>query len=41
MSNPSPLEEIFFAALEMGSAEKRTAYLEEACAGEAIQAGTR
>jgi serine/threonine protein kinase/tetratricopeptide (TPR) repeat protein len=34
-SNPSPLEEIFFAALEKSSAQERTSYLEEACAGDA------
>jgi serine/threonine protein kinase len=35
MSNPSPLEEIFFTALEKGSAEERSSYLEVACAGDA------
>jgi WD40 repeat protein/serine/threonine protein kinase len=34
MNEPSPLEAIFFAALEKGSAEERAAYLDEACAGD-------
>src|SRR5438477_8482061 len=34
MNNPSPLEAIFFAALEKGSAQERAAYLDEACAGD-------
>jgi serine/threonine protein kinase/Flp pilus assembly protein TadD len=33
MNNPSPLEAIFFAALEKGSRQERAAYLDEACAG--------
>jgi hypothetical protein len=32
MNDPSPLEAIFFAALEKGSPEERVAYLDEACA---------
>src|SRR5207244_11884903 len=34
MNNASPLEAIFFAALEEGSPEERAAYLDEACAGD-------
>ena len=34
MNNPSPLEAIFFAALEKGSPQERAAYLDEACAGD-------
>jgi hypothetical protein len=34
MSNPSPLEAVFFAALEKGSLGEREAYLDEACAGD-------
>src|SRR5439155_7486947 len=34
MDNPSPLEAIFFAALEKGSPQERAAYLDEACAGD-------
>src|SRR5205823_2875212 len=34
MTNPSPLEAIFFAALEKGSPQERAAYLDEACAGD-------
>src|SRR5262245_50122459 len=34
MNNPSPLEAIFFAALEKGSPQERTAYLNEACASD-------
>src|SRR5262249_8233797 len=34
MNHPSPLEAIFFAALEKGSPEERAAYLDEACAGD-------
>src|SRR5262249_55376475 len=30
----SPLEAVFFAALEKGSAEERQVYLDEACAGD-------
>ncbi len=33
MSNPSPLESIFFAALEKRSLAERAAYLDEVCAG--------
>jgi tetratricopeptide (TPR) repeat protein/serine/threonine protein kinase len=33
MSNPSPLESIFFAALEKQSSAERKAFLDEACAG--------
>jgi len=33
MSTPSPLESIFFAALEKQSADERRAFLDEACAG--------
>src|SRR5262245_19894145 len=33
MSNPSPLESIFFAALEKHSAAERDAFLDQACAG--------
>ena len=32
MTTPSPLEAIFFAALEKGSSAERAAYLDEACA---------
>jgi eukaryotic-like serine/threonine-protein kinase len=35
MSNLSPLEAIFFAALEKGSLQERAAYLDEACVGDA------
>jgi hypothetical protein len=31
MSTPSPLETIFFAALEKGSPAERASYLDEAC----------
>src|SRR5262249_13410958 len=34
MNNPSPLEAIFFAALEKGSPQGRAAYLDDACAGD-------
>jgi tetratricopeptide (TPR) repeat protein len=34
MNDPSPLEAIFFAALEKGSPQERAACLDEACAGE-------
>jgi WD40 repeat protein/serine/threonine protein kinase len=34
MDYPSPLEDLFFAALEKGSAKERAAYLDEACAGD-------
>jgi serine/threonine protein kinase len=34
MNNPSPLEAIFFAALEKGSPQERATYLDEACAGD-------
>jgi WD40 repeat protein/serine/threonine protein kinase len=34
MNHPSPLEEIFFAALEKGSPPEREAYLDAACAGD-------
>jgi eukaryotic-like serine/threonine-protein kinase len=34
MSHPSPLEAIFFSALEKGSLPERAAYLDGACAGE-------
>src|SRR5262245_61500214 len=34
MNHPSPLEAIFFAALEKGSPQERAAYIEEACAGD-------
>ena len=33
MNDPSPLEAIFFAALEKGSPQERAAYLDEASAG--------
>src|SRR5262245_51244256 len=33
MNDPSPLEAIFFAALEKGSPQACAAYLDEACAG--------
>src|SRR5207253_9210144 len=35
MNHPSPLEAIFFAALEKGSPQERAAYLDAACAGDA------
>src|SRR6516164_776086 len=34
MNDPSPLEAIFFAALEKGAPQERAAYLDEACAGD-------
>jgi eukaryotic-like serine/threonine-protein kinase len=34
MNDPSPLEAIFFVALEKGSPEERAAYLDEACASD-------
>src|SRR5262245_53661634 len=34
MNDPSPLEAIFFAALEEGSPQGRAAYLDGACAGD-------
>lgn len=34
MTHPSPLEAVFFAALEKGSPQERAAYLDEACAGD-------
>src|SRR5262249_32169073 len=34
MNDPSPLEAVFFAALEKGSPQERAAYLDEACAGD-------
>jgi eukaryotic-like serine/threonine-protein kinase len=34
MNNPSPLEAIFFAALEKGSQQERAAYLDLACTGD-------
>ena len=34
MNDPSPLEAIFFAALEKGSGQERAAYLDLACAGD-------
>src|SRR5947209_6313297 len=34
MNSVSPLEAIFFAALEQGSPEERAAYLDGACAGD-------
>jgi serine/threonine protein kinase/Flp pilus assembly protein TadD len=34
MNNPSPLEAIFFAALEKGSPQERAAHLDQACAGD-------
>jgi serine/threonine protein kinase/WD40 repeat protein len=34
MNNPSPLEAVFFAALEKGWPQERAAYLDEACAGD-------
>jgi serine/threonine protein kinase/tetratricopeptide (TPR) repeat protein len=34
MNDPSPLEAIFFAALEKGSPQERAAYLDEACAAD-------
>ena len=36
MHNPSPLEAIFFAALQKDSAEERAEYLNEACGGDAL-----
>jgi WD40 repeat protein/serine/threonine protein kinase len=36
MTDPSPLEAIFFAALEKGAPQQRAAYLDEACAGDAV-----
>src|SRR5262245_23828559 len=35
MSSPSPVEAIFFAALEKSSPEERAAYLDQACGGDA------
>jgi serine/threonine protein kinase/Flp pilus assembly protein TadD len=35
MNGPSPLEAVFFAALEKGAPQERAAYLAEACAGDA------
>src|SRR5829696_193804 len=34
MADSSPLERVFFAALEKGSLEERAAYLDDICAGE-------
>src|SRR5262249_28641444 len=34
MTDPSPLESVFFAALERGSPQERAAYLDEACAND-------
>ena len=34
MSEMSPVEQLFFAALEKGTPAERTAYLDEACAGQ-------
>src|SRR5215510_12015474 len=34
MNHPSPLEAVFFAALEKGSPQERAAYLDQACAGD-------
>jgi serine/threonine protein kinase len=34
MNHPSPLEAVFFAALEKGSPQERAVYLDEACAGD-------
>ena len=34
MNDHSPLEAIFFAALEKGSPQERAAYLDEACASD-------
>src|SRR5262249_17144859 len=34
MNSPSPLEAIFFAALERSTPQARAAYLDEACAGD-------
>src|SRR5947208_16242793 len=34
MNNPSPLEAIFFAALQKGTPQACAAYLDEACAGD-------
>src|SRR5216683_753776 len=34
MNHPSPLEAVFFTALEKGSPGQRAAYLDEACAGD-------
>jgi serine/threonine protein kinase/tetratricopeptide (TPR) repeat protein len=36
MKNPSPLEAIFFAALEMGSPQERAAYLDQTCASDPV-----
>src|SRR5262249_43452261 len=36
MNNLSPLEAIFFTALEKGSVQERAAYLDEACAGDPV-----
>lgn len=33
MNDPSPLEAVFFAALEKSSSQERAAYLDQACAG--------
>ena len=35
MTEQSPAEAIFFAALEQGTVEKRAAYLDAACGGDA------
>src|SRR5262245_1145232 len=34
MNDRSPVEDLFFAALQKGSAAERTAYLDDACAGQ-------
>ena len=34
MDHPAPLEAIFFAALEKDAPQERSAYLDEACAGD-------
>jgi hypothetical protein len=34
MNSPSPLEAVFFAALEKDSPQERAAYLDRACAGD-------
>jgi serine/threonine protein kinase/Flp pilus assembly protein TadD len=34
MNDPSPLEAVFFTALEKGSPQERATYLDEACAGD-------
>ena len=34
MNHPSPLEAVFFAALEKGSPQERAAYLDAACTGD-------